>query len=499
MKKIFILLFLCFSIFSFASNAIWHWHKNIAFKPDDLEVLARLDFSTIIIHSGSFYLFRGKPDFNGFEFDNNFDKIAPLLNNFDIQLIFTFESWGKHTFYNPYLLKNDSAFDFVINIIKSQIALFLDHGVSVKGIQLDLEGYDVDLKRYAQLLKLVRKTFPNYKISISPMVGWLKKDDFKKILRYIDYYVPMVYDLHRGKTLFQKTSITDIRWIESVYNTCEKLGKDFYIGLPSYYYRIYYNEKNRRVRSWTFVNYEEVSENPAFKLVSSKKNYSLNNNSLFNGDYIYIYRVEKPIFFKYYYFPRGSHLLYDVITPHGLKLYYGILKNRHSKNFKGVCIFRFTKQNEPYLVKTAYYPYIFGDQSLIYSADISIVPLERKGKHQSFLISLKNSGNTESLVNKNGTQLLIKIPNAKSAAVIKNNFDDFDITKDANNNTVYITLTEKFLNLNEDITSGPISVVKIDSAPLKIYYQAWIMGPDGNYHNMQLDKWEEFTINGKNN
>ncbi len=499
MKKIFILLILSFSVLSFASNAIWHWHKSIAFKSDDLEILSRLDFSTIFINSGSFVLFNGKPDFNGFEFDKNFDKIAKLLNNFDIQLTFLFESWGKNTFYNPYFLKNPNAINFILNIIRSQITVFAEHGVTVKGIQLDLEGYDVDLKKYAELLSAVKQTFPKMKISITPMVGWLKNKDFKTLLPYLDFYIPMVYDLQRGKTLFQKTSITDVKWIESVYNTCDKLGKPFYIGLPSYYYRIYYNERNKRIRSWSFVNYEELSENHAFKLVSSKKNYSISDKSIFNGDYIYIYRVIKPVFFKYYYFPRGSHLLYDVITPQGLKLYYNILKNKASELYKGVCIFRFAKQKEPYLIKTAYFPYIFGDQTLIYSANIHITPLESNGTKDSFIISLQNSGNTESLLNKNGTQLLIKIPNALNATVVKSNFDNYDITRDSDNNTVYITLTEKFLDLSEDVTSGPITIEKTDSEPLKIFYQAWIMGADGNYHNMDLEKWEEFTINGQNN
>jgi hypothetical protein len=503
MKKNILILFVLFPFLIFGGNAIWHWHKNIVFNPDDLETLARSNFTEIFVNSGSFYLFstdhKKVPEFSGLEFDDNFYYVKDILNNFNIHLVFTFESWGKHTFYSDFMKKDPNSTNFILSIIKNQIKQFEDRGVKIDGIQIDLEGIDIDLDYYSELLDAIREKFPDKLLSITPMVGWLSKKEFKPILKNIDFYVPMVYDYQRGKKLSNDTRITDINWIVKVVRNCEKLEKPYYIGLPSYYYRIFYNEKNHRINSWTFVGYEELSENKAFELVKTRKNYSLWDKKMFNGDNISIFRVKKPIFYKYYYLPRGSHLLYNIITPEGLKMYVDAVNFQKPKYIKGISIFRYTKAKEPYLIKTSYFPYIFSNQSLIPKGEAKFYLEKNNDENLILYTTLKNIGNCESLVEKNGVQFLIKLKGAKIKSVVKNNFDNYDFYYDSENNISYLTFTEKFLDLDEEVASGPIMLNKIGEGAINIQYQIWIKKPDGNYFGINLTKWKDVKLNEKDN
>ena len=482
------------------SNAIWHWHKNIVFTPEHLEILSRTDFTDIFIHSGSFQMVKGhrgerKPDFSGVEFDSNAELLADMLNNFKIHLVYTFESWGKHTFYTDFMKAEPQlSREFIISVVEDQIQQFTAKGIRVDGVQMDLEGAGIDLSLYADLLVATKESFPDKEISLSPMVGWLKKKEFKKILDTIDFYAPMVYDYQRGKKLSDDTRITDINWIIRVVDTCESLKKPYFLGLPSYYYRIFYNEEMRRVNSWTFVDFEELSENKAFSLVHSKKNYSLWDKEMYNGDNHYLYRVERPVFFKFYFFPRGSHLLFDVITPAGFKAYVDAAYSRNPKFMRGISVFRYTKPGEKVLIRTSYFPYIFVNQSLIPRGIPSVNLYQTSQGEEVFNVSLKNVGNCESLVEYNSVQLLLKLPGRRVKAVVKNNFDNFDYYFDSENNTTYITFAESFLDLAEEVASGPITLEVMNEKSFSVLYQTWIKGPDGNYYGIDLENWEEAQI-----
>ncbi len=499
MKKIFLVFIAFFSVHLACGNAIWHWHKGNAFTASDLEILSMTGFSEIFIHAGYYYLFGRNgdrlPEFSGFEFDDGFTGLKERFGNFNIHLCFTFESWGEGTFYRQYMLKNSGATEFILSVIDNQIKQFAAHGIAVKGIQLDLEDYEVSLSYYAKLLAAVKKRFPGYIISITPMVRWLDEAKFKDILKSIDFYVPMVYDFQRGKNLDDDTRITDIAWIESVVQKCELLKFPYYFGLPSYYYRIHYNDKEERVRSWTFVDFEEISDNKAFELVKSRQNYVIGNEQLLNGDNIYIYKVKLPVFFKFYYFPENSYLLYNVITPQGLKAYKDAVAGKKPKFSKGICVFRFTKDSEPYLIKTSYYPFIFAGQSLVFEPTADFI-FERpeEGGGLTFYTALKNAGNSESYVENNATQFLIKMSNAKLKSIVKNSFDNYDHYFEEESSTTYLTLTERFLGLNEELTSGPITIENANTLPISIKYQIWIKGPDGAFSGIDLESWKEVDI-----
>ena len=79
-------------------------------------------------------------------------------------------------------------------------------------------------------------------------------------------------------------------------------------------------------------------------------------------------------------------------------------------------------------------------------------------------------------------------------AVVKNNFDNFDYYFDGENNTTYITFAESFLDLAEEVASGPITLEVMGEKPLSVFYQTWIKGPDGNYYGIDLENWEEADI-----
>lgn len=499
------MLLVSFSVFAkeevLFSNSIFHWHSSSRFSKENLEKLEEMEYKVIFLKAGEFYWESQSSTkyFKGFEMTNDFVALKPELSNFQIHLVFLFEGWSKNSFHSAYFLPNyKTATEYVIEMIENQLKIFTYFEIPVAGIQLDVEGADVNFNKYEYLLDKVKKKFgKEYLISITPMVGWAGKKDFNKLLKYTDFIVPMIYDYQNADKYGGSTRITDAGWIVETIRKYKDLKEPFYAAVPTYSYRQYYSSYGKRRTTWGWITPSEVSEGETFKLVKSSKNQTkIDGTSSYNGDNIYEFEVLKDTSIGRYHLKKGSHIVFNVITPQGLKTYLDIVKKENdNKYLLGPALFRFASDQEKNIININNIYAIYKGVPVKPDPKIDIIMVKRDKKNITLNIILRNEGNSQSYISDNANEILLKIYNAKVVSAEKNNFDKIQFFSQnwKEDKYEFVDLIEEHVDEGEIIISGPITL-EIESLPIKILYHAWSKGMDGSTEGDLLGDWKTIII-----
>ncbi len=502
-----VLIFLILAVTGFAkpdviySNSFFHWHASSKLTKKNLDKLNSIDYKVIFLKSGEFIWDSksGTPYYKGFEMTKDFIELKSDLNKYQIHSVFLFEGWYKKSFLTAYFNQDyKKATDYVILMIDNQLKIFSYFNIPVHGIQLDVEGADVNFDKYAYLLDKVSKKFgKRYLISITPMVGWAGKKKFKKLLKYTDFIVPMIYDYQNANKFGGSTRITDVVWLEKTIKKFIALKEPFYAGIPTYSYRQYYSSYGKRKTTWGWITPDQVTESETFKLLKSTKNIvKQNGGSSYNGDNIYEFLVTKNTNLGRYYLKKGSHIVFNVITPQGLKMYLDIVKRlSDNKYLLGPALFRYASDREKNIITVEQVFAIHKGIPVKPEPIVEIIQISRTKNRITLNVILKNEGNSQSFVSKNANEVLIKIYNAKVISAEKNNFDEIQFFTQNWKEEKYdfVDLIEEHINQGEIIISGPI-ILEIERLPVKILYHAWSKSMDGSTEGDVLGDWKKIII-----
>ncbi|MEN8662060.1 MAG: DUF3142 domain-containing protein [Lentimonas sp.] len=152
----------------------------------------------------------------------------------------------------------------IIGWVKQAIATARAHGVEPVAVEIDFDCPTSQLKSYAAQLREVRKACGGVSLSITTLPTWMSRPDaFRALVEATDHYVLQVHSIKRPQSFDDVVSLCDPedtqRWMEQAAG----FGVSFHVALPTYAYRIAFNEAGALVE----VAGENASlmQNPDFR------------------------------------------------------------------------------------------------------------------------------------------------------------------------------------------------------------------------------------------
>ncbi len=459
-------------------NFIWHWHLNNA---PDLHVYARakdLKMKGIFLHIGEFFHCDGNPQFQLLQFHtHSFEKLIEN-KSLELHLTFTFSAISQSTFLKYFDKHTEDATSYIVDTIDSILNIFNCKKIRVDGIQLDMEG-KIDLSKYKSLIDSVRERFgEDYLISIAIPTYWYRKKDFTPLIKSADFIVPMLYDYAKDRYVSGMVRVTDTKWIEDWVSKTDKLEVPFYAGIPTYSYSVIYDKKGKRSVSWAKSSPEDLSQNPDFELIKSKRAI-VRGADEYNGDNVYIFKAKRDTYLENYELKKGSKVKIDFVTPYGITRYMGASKKSEAKNLLGVAFFRYGYAREELVVgyrdisraiEKRDMPAPKPEVEILFDSQ-GHIPMQI-GDVIKIGVILKNRGESPSFCTSNNNKVILEIVNGNPVKSYRGAFEEIE-SKDKK-----ITLKEYLLADGELIMSGGI-YIKVEELPLVLNCHAEITDIEG--------------------
>ena len=459
-------------------NFIWHWHL---YNAPDLHVYARvknLKMKGIFLHIGEFFYCDGNREFQFLQFHTySFENLIGN-KNLELHLTFTFSANSRFTFLKYFDNHTEDAISYIVDTIDSILDMFSCKKIRVDGIQLDMEG-KIDLSKYKSLIDSVRERFgEDYLISIAIPTYWYKKKDFTPLIKSADFIVPMLYDYAKDKYVSGMVRVTDTKWIEDWVAKTDKLEIPFYAGIPTYSYSVIYDEKGKRSVSWARSSPEDLSQNPDFELIKSKR-ANVRRTDKYNGDNIYIFKAKRDTYLENYELKKGSKVKIDFVTPYGIARYIEASKKSEAKNLLGLAFFRYGYSHEELVsgymeisraIEKGNMPVPRPEVEILFDSQ-GYIPMHI-GDVIKIGVVLKNTGDSPSFCTSINNKVILEIVNGNPVKSYRGAFEEIE-SKDKK-----ITLKEYLLADGELIMSGGI-FIKVEELPLVLNCYAEIIDIDG--------------------
>ena len=323
---------------------IWHWHMQHEFDKSSLEVLESIPIKGVFYRTGHFSFPNQKPHFSTLNKTTSFIESFRNLDSFDeIHLAYSFGNSALDPFVKEYLNKNKvKAVEWMGEVIKNDFSLYSSLNTRVLGIQIDLEGSQIDFDIYRQLLDKIKSLLPGVRLSITPMSSWVKRKEFKKVADAVDMVVPMLYDFKRSSLADHDLKVTDYHWLQEMVKLYDDLGKPVIYGLPTYSYSIVYDQKGKMEIPWALISPDAATEN--LRLSRGNMTYNLSKGkreTTRTRDRVLTFEVTEKLRLSNQTFAKGSKVKYNFLSPSAVAQFLEAVENTRSTWGRGVAFFRF--------------------------------------------------------------------------------------------------------------------------------------------------------------
>jgi hypothetical protein len=135
--------------------------------------------------------------------------------------------------------------ELITGAMEAQADAAQQSGLTVAGVQTDMDVPSRLLPRYAELLEELNQELPeDWVLSSTALVTWLREPGAEAFARAVDFYVPQFYEAEVGDTPEQLTPLADFDLYVSGLRAAEDLGEQFYAGLPAYGHALMYDEED---------------------------------------------------------------------------------------------------------------------------------------------------------------------------------------------------------------------------------------------------------------
>lgn len=132
--------------------------------------------------------------------------------------------------------------EFIRDAFAQSIADAGAHGAVVRGLQLDYDCPSSKLAQYRVLIGAIRESFDAYDLSMTALPTWLRFSEFAEMVDRVDYYVLQVHSLEAPRTVNDPLVLCDTDRVPGYARRAGAVGVPFYIALPTYGYRVIFDE-----------------------------------------------------------------------------------------------------------------------------------------------------------------------------------------------------------------------------------------------------------------
>lgn len=130
----------------------------------------------------------------------------------------------------------------VVETCRAALAEARRHGIEPAELQLDFDAATARLAAYRTLVQTVRREVAPPRLILTALPDWMRSAAFPALATAADGYVLQVHSLEKPRRIGDAYSLCDLdrarRWVAQA----AALGRPFRIALPTYGYRLVFNE-----------------------------------------------------------------------------------------------------------------------------------------------------------------------------------------------------------------------------------------------------------------
>lgn len=229
---------------------IWYWHSPFVVSGRERSLLKSAGITTVYVRTGTFttdgkrlllampQVWKSKAD--GLRIVTVFNFDPGLLKHFGELPV---ESMAK---------------DVSERIVKA-LAEAKSQGVTLGGVQLDIDCPTRLLPKYADFLSRVRKAVgPVGSFSITALPTWLSSRDLLRVAKQVDFIAPQFYEGRVGKTLQDVKPISDPAALLAGIRRLNRVGVPYQVGLPAYGHALLFDDQGRLVSMYRGLSSEDA-------------------------------------------------------------------------------------------------------------------------------------------------------------------------------------------------------------------------------------------------
>lgn len=307
------------------SYGIYRWHLGPSLDPRELQILSSKGVRELFIRVAELRSDTG---------DGRFLRISPDLrkaikgSGMEVHIVIGFSDSFPRSGMDPEILG-----DSMVRTISHYRKAFESMNIKVKGVQVDMEGREVDLVDYIEVLDKIRSSVCGCEISITIPYYWMEDPLLKPLVKKVDFLVPMMYDYMVGRTLSEPFMVADPGWIKGFTRRVAKLGKPFYSAISTYSYSSLYDPSGRLSIQWTRISPRDLIRTGAFKEIEGDgrdRRFLATSGVKLKGINI----------------SRGSVIRFDMTDGRRLKEYISEAKRAGGKLLRGLVFFRLASKGE---------------------------------------------------------------------------------------------------------------------------------------------------------
>ncbi len=451
---------------------IWHWNLAYGFSKIDLDRMWALNIRGVFLRAGDFRVSDDKTThFEPLSFNSDSLNDVRRLDRFQVHLVFSYgPGYGRALVAGR---EAEAAKEFFL-YADHMISLLQGLGVSVEGIQIDLENA-VNLESYRRYLEPIIARYSSTRlVSIDPWAYWIRRDGYRKLVSGLDFVVPMFYDRFRSKNVDGKLEVSSAQWAAHMVKMYCAGTMPFYAGIPVYSYSILYDAGGQMKTSWLGMSENALSEREDFELVSSRFRTDDAGVQMTNADYQVWFRAAKDTSIGYLNVEKGSIVRIDHMSSAAVASISSAVKAARGPMCLGNAYFRYAHLESMVLgieKINASGPAV--DEVPKILADAWYYRIGHgKGSKTGVVFKLVNVSRFRSVTEQNGSGIRIYFENLR---VVSSDRGRFDVARTGNDGQTLL-LSEKQLAPGEAVFSGPVILKAAGTGKRRIRFEGFSKG-----------------------
>lgn len=317
---------------------LWYWRQPFDLTKQQLDQLQRAGVRRLFVNAGHL------------DTAAVHAKQSWLTSGRPLKVWLTF--WMRREFIAKFgKLQPRETGERLAELITAGVARARAHSVEVAGVQLDFDVPTRLLDNYAELLRGVRAKLPRGTgLAITTLPTYLSSPSFSRVVREVDFFVPQFYETARPATGGDLRTIARPGELEKWMQQADGFGMPFLAGLPSYGVGMVFAAEGKLVALQS-----DLSPLPLFNMAGMKRARAFASDEngqpaaspeKWSGEEFLDFVAADDVTIELRGVPRGSHLVFNLPSAHGMRSLLSAVRSARAKNCRGFSVFRYPQSDE---------------------------------------------------------------------------------------------------------------------------------------------------------
>lgn len=161
----------------------------------------------------------------------------------------------------------DEIRELVTKTYRSAAGAARGQGISIRGLQLDLDCPVRLLPRYAELCRGVKRELGKDWLSVTGLVSWIDDARVRDLVGAVDLFVPQFYEGRLPRRFKEDVPVSDAREYPKYVRKLRDLGRPFQVGVAAYGQSLLFDAKGDLVGPYRGLSVGDAFRHPSLKFV----------------------------------------------------------------------------------------------------------------------------------------------------------------------------------------------------------------------------------------